>query len=356
MFPARNLLRVFATCPQSKDHSPADYRRRVVDVARWSEQAGCEGILVYTDNSICDPWLVAQALIAATERIVPLVAVQPVYMHPYTVAKLVTSLAYLHGRKVALNMLAGGFRGDLLALGDDTEHDLRYQRTAEYTRIVMALLRGEKVTFEGRWWTVRQLALEPPLPPELMPEVLVSGSSPAGLRTAAELGATPVRYPRPPGEESDLRGGVRVGIVARPSAEEAWSVARDRFPGDRKGQLLHRLAMQISDSHWHRQLASREHAAPAPYAAATPDAPATPGTAGQQAEEPNPYWLWPFQNYKTFCPYLVGSYERVGRELAAYVKQGADLFILDIPPTREELEHVRQAFALAAAELAAVGR
>ena len=150
-------VRIYATCPQSKDVDAAEYASRVADVARWSEEAGCHGILVYTDNGIVDPWLVAQRVIEATERLRPLVAVQPVYMHPYSVAKMVTSLAYLHGRAVDLNMLAGGFRNDLLALGDETPHDDRYKRTIEYTQIVTGLLGGETVTLDGRWHPVKNL-------------------------------------------------------------------------------------------------------------------------------------------------------------------------------------------------------
>ena len=80
-------------------------------------------------------------------------------MHPYSVAKMITSLAYLHGRAVDLNMLAGGFRNDLVGLGDDVEHDLRYERTVEYTKIVSALLGGETVTLQGRWHNVQRLEL-----------------------------------------------------------------------------------------------------------------------------------------------------------------------------------------------------
>src|SRR5690554_5968654 len=99
-------VRVFATTPQSKDVDQAEYLTRVAEVSRWSEEVGCEGILVYTDNGIVDPWLVSQVVIESTERLCPLVAVQPIYMHPYAVAKMVTSLAFLHGRRVWLNMLA----------------------------------------------------------------------------------------------------------------------------------------------------------------------------------------------------------------------------------------------------------
>src|SRR5437870_4145979 len=108
-------IRIFSTCPPSKDLDKRDYFRNVADVARWSEGAGCHGILVYADNSLVDPWLVSQLIMENTEALCPLVAVQPVYMHPYSVAKMVASLGFLHGRRLWLNMVAGGFKNDLVA-------------------------------------------------------------------------------------------------------------------------------------------------------------------------------------------------------------------------------------------------
>ena len=331
-------LRVYATCPQSKDVEPAEYRTRVADVARWSEEAGCHGILVYTDNGIADPWLVAQEVIEATTRLRPLVAVQSVYMSPYSVAKMVTTLAYLHGRAVDLNIVAGGFRNDLLALGDDTPHDERYNRAVEYTKIITGLLNGETVSFEGDWYTVKNLRLTPPLPRDLAPGLTISGSSPAGLAAAEEIGALAVRYPKPVSEEqregipTPTSGvGVRVGVIARESAAAAWRIARERFPEDRHGEVKHQLAMKVSDSHWHRDLSQREQGV---------------------EEADNPYWLGPFNNGQTFCPYLVGTHERVGDELARYAGAGFATFILDIPPDREELEHTGAAFEQARARIA----
>jgi len=103
-------VELFATCPQSKDISSDCYARSVADVARWSEQCGCKGILVYTDNSIVDPWLVSQIIIENTKNLCPLVAIQPVYMHPYSVAKMVASFGFLYGRRIYLNLVAGGFK------------------------------------------------------------------------------------------------------------------------------------------------------------------------------------------------------------------------------------------------------
>ncbi len=332
-----SALRVFATCPPSYTAEPVRYLAHVAEVARWSDAAGCEGILVYTDNGIVEPWLVAQEIIAHTDRLKPLVAVQPVYAHPFAVAKMVASLGFLHGRAVCLNMVAGGFRNDLIALNDPTPHDQRYERLVEYTRLVQALLRStEPVTHEGRHYKVKNLKLAPELAPELLPEVFVSGSSEAGLDAARELGALAVCYPKPAAEYEGAPPaglaalGIRVGIVAREDAGEAWAVAHQRFPADRKGEVTHQLAMKVSDSQWHRQLSDL----------------AADGGA------PDPYWMLPFETYKTFCPYLVGDYDRVADELARYAGSGYRTVILDVPASPEELEHIGEVLARASARVA----
>jgi alkanesulfonate monooxygenase len=324
-----NGVEVFSTTPQSKDLDQSEYLRRVEDVARWSDEAGYRGILVYTDNGIVDPWLVSQIILQSTSTLCPLVAIQPIYMHPYTAAKMVSTYAFLHERRIYLNMLAGGFKNDLIALNDETPHDDRYVRTVEYTQIMKGLLSSpEPVTFEGKYYKVTNLKMTPPLPEELFPGILISGSSDAGLAAAREIGATAVKYPKPPGEEVDQRGdvidsGVRVGIIAREDSGEAWRVGRERFPEDRKGQITHKLAMKVSDSQWHKQLSD---------------------LGEQPVSEKNPYWLGPFENYSTFCPYLVGSYDRVADEVARYIQLGFKTFILDIPPSEEEIEHTAVVF------------
>jgi hypothetical protein len=50
-------------------------------VAQWSDRAGYEGVLIYTDNRSVDPWLAAQMVLQTTSRLTPLVAPQPVCLH-----------------------------------------------------------------------------------------------------------------------------------------------------------------------------------------------------------------------------------------------------------------------------------
>jgi alkanesulfonate monooxygenase len=325
-------ISLFSTCPQSKDFAAEDYLPQVRRVARWSEAAGCTGMLIYTDNSIVDPWLVAQFVLQETRQLCPLVAVQPVYMLPYTAAKMVASLGALHGRRIWLNMLAGGFRNDLIALGDETAHDDRYTRTVEYALLMRRLLESDQpVNFSGRFYNVRGLRLAPALPEDLQPGWLISGSSPAGRAAAVEMGAIAIEYPTPPDTIRDndhvpAGRGIRVGIIARANADDAWDVAHTRFPDDRRGRLSHALAMKTSDSSWHRTLSELARERPA---------------------DGNPYWLWPFEQHRTFCPYLVGDFAIVAKEIARYLALGHRSFILDIPVDADDLETASTVFRMA---------
>jgi len=322
-------LKVFSTSPSSAT-TPGNYRERLIRVARWSEAAGCAGMLIYTDNSLVDPWLVSQVIIQNTCTLCPLVAVQPVYMHPFSVAKMVATLAFLYGRRVYLNMVAGGFKNDLTALNDPTPHDRRYERLVEYTQIIRCLLEAQiPLTFEGEFYRVKNLRLQPVLARDLIPGILVSGSSDAGMTAARAMGAMAVKYPEPPDQVTtdstpkDTPCGVRLGIIARADENHAWEIACERFPEDRAGQLAHQLAMKVSDSEWHKRLSE---------------------VGSKSNGNQHTYWLHPFETYKTFCPYLVGSYESVSRELARYIAGGYQTYILDIPEEEEEFEHINRVF------------
>ena len=324
-----SALQLFSSCPSASRREPREYLGEAIAVARWSEAHGCHGILVYSDHSQLDAWVVAHAILQHTRTIAPLVAVQPVYMHPYTVAKMVATLSTLYQRRLYLNMVAGGFKNDLAALDDRTPHDQRYERLTEYASVIRRLCAGaEPVSSNGAFYRVDKLTLSPALPPHLQPGFFVSGSSDAGLSAARALDATAVRYPKPASDEdsADVLGlscGIRVGIVARPNESDAWEAAYARFPPTRHGQLTRQLAIKTSDSVWHQQLAGINP---------------SPGST---------YWLHPFENYQTMCPYLVGSYAQVAGELSRYIARGYRTMILDVPPSADELAHILKAITAA---------
>ncbi len=251
-------LSVYATCPEFNRDRPSDYIRRVQDVAVWSERYGCCGMLINSDNTKVDPWLLAQHVLTNTAELSPAVSVQPMYMHPYAAAKMVASLSLMFQRRIELNLIAGGLKNDLVAFNEDLSHDERYARLGEYATVMQRLLWfDEAVTFHGRYYHITNLRLFPSLAAELLPQLMMPATSRAAAALCNQLGALSVGYnvecadslPEP------VPRGQRVGLIVRATDSEAWQAARMRFPADRQGRTLHRFARSVSDSHGYLRLA-----------------------------------------------------------------------------------------------------
>ena len=326
------MLTVYTTAPSSEGFSGGEFRRLAVNVARWTEAAGHRGLLVYTDNTLVDPWQVAQLVIEHTESVVPLVAVQPLFRHPFDVARAVSSLGFQYGRQVDLNLVTGGFARHMRELGDTLDHDRRYLRLVEYGRVVEKLLAGgPPISHLGEFYELAGVRLTIPLPSELSPRTYLSGSSEGCVEATRALGAIRLFYPRfvndYAGMADVLRGnGIRLGIIARERTDEAWRVAHERFPDDQLGEQLHDLAAGAVESHWHRKLSAE---------------------AQHSALPQEGYWLYPFRTYKTFCPYLVGSYQEVAEAMGRYLRFGVAVLVLDVPHDEDDLHHTGIALRLA---------
>ncbi len=337
--PNMKYLKIYATTPESEPQNISlkreavdgkKYYNHVVNTATWSEDNGFEGTLIYSNNSLVDGWAVAQIILQHTKKLIPLVAVNPVYVRPYTLAKRIATLAFMYKRRVDINWIAGGFKGDLVSLGNDIPHDERYENLCDYAIMINGLLKAKGLfSHEGKYYKVTNIKMRPQIPEEMIPVELISGTSEAGLAAAEKLGATKVKYAKPLSEykgvepDTNFDLGVRFGIIARDTSEEAWDIANERFPDDMKGKMAHTMATKASDSSWHKELSNLE-----------------------KREAKEVYWLKPFHTYKTFCPYLVGSHQEVAEELAGYVKLGHTSVILDIMNDEQDFIHCKKTFLL----------
>jgi alkanesulfonate monooxygenase len=322
-----NDLTIYSTLPAMGEWDRKSYLPWLLDVARWVDEAGCRGALVGTDTNSVDNWMVTQAVILNTTALVPLVAVQPMDMTPVALAKAAASLAKLYDRQVDLNFVNGGFSFDLDVQGDDLRHDARYDRLIEYVEIVTTLLAGGQAEHEGNYYKVVGARLFFPPPADLLPKVYVSGSSEASVQAAESLGVRQLSYPLPPEDfagpdvrRNKLGTGIRIGIIARDDSSEAWRIARERFPADPDNDRKMQLLTSVTESSWQAAIG------------------ALPRT---DEDERDPYWLVPFRNYYTYCPYLVGSYGEVAQALATYLGSGVRAFVLDVPRGPDDLHHAR---------------
>ncbi|MGE5323515.1 MAG: LLM class flavin-dependent oxidoreductase [Actinomycetota bacterium] len=320
-------IRVFTISPRTAGLD--SYRCHLEQTIRLSEEYACTGILIYTGNdTYLEPWCVAQMMMERTSSLSPLVAVNPVYLHPFTAARLSASFAYLYRRPVFLNMVTGAAISQLEALGDSCSHDDRYERMREYLLIMKGLVGSSRpFSFEGRFYRVKNLQLPVDVSPELQPCFVLAGQSSAARRICNMSGAVGMHMLHSGLEHAIAESrGIHFGIVTRPTSNDAWKAARALFPPDEDGREIVDLSMGNTDSVWKFRMR---------FEAEQPDI------------SESGYWLEPFRNARADCPYFVHCYERTASLIAGLIRGGVDMFILDIPASDEEYHHVAKAFSLA---------
>jgi alkanesulfonate monooxygenase len=325
-------LTVIGSCPTLRPgQRDSEYSESLRAAAMLAEKHGWAAMLIYSDNKQIDPWLAAHVLLENSHALSPLVAIQPLYMHPVTVAKSVASLSTLYDRPIHLNFVSGGLPMDLNALCDEATHDERYDRLREYGTIIRQLVSSHKpYSYAGKYYKVRHIEMWPPVPSHCTPLFTISGSSPAGAACAKQIGARAIQYLKPSDQYSvgqldpGIQHGTRVGIIARGTSEAAWIAARGRFPENPVGAKIRDYFSHVSDSVWVKELNALK---PLP---------------GAQT-----YWLGPFKNNQAACPFLVGSFEAVAAELAGYIRLGLRTFLLEHPLDDEDADQISMVFQLA---------
>lgn len=328
---AGEAIDIFTINPRTTDQ--VLYWKDIQTVTRLSQKFDCTGVLIFTGNDVyVDPWIVAHQVLNETATLCPLIAVNPVYMHPFTAAKMISSFAYLFKRKVYLNLVTGTALSYLEALGDGLSHDERYDRLQEYVQIVSQLLSGPGlVNFSGKYYQVSNLFLLPSVPASLFPGFLIAGQSEAAQRICAQVDGTGMQMLKPQLEQAvNGQRGIHFGIVTRDQEQKAWDAAKCLYPEDEEGREILDYSMSNTDSVWKRHLK---------------------GISDDPGSLPPNYWLTPFRNLKADCPTIVGDYEYVASLLVRLIERGIRTFILEIPPEEQEFHHINVAFEMAAKQM-----
>ena len=110
-----------------------EFFRRYV---RELEAAAFDYTLVPYASAYHDPFAVANAIVARSERIAPIVALRPNIMFPTVAAKALATLDQFGGGRVAVHFIAGGSDAEQAREGDYLTKAQRYERTAEYIDIL----------------------------------------------------------------------------------------------------------------------------------------------------------------------------------------------------------------------------
>ena len=207
-------------------------------VARSAEQLGFEAALTPTGAWCEDAWLVTAMLTEVTERLKFLVAFRPGLISPTLAAQMAATFQRHSNGRLLLNVVTGGESAEQRAYGDFLDKEQRYARCDEFLDIVTRLWRGESVTHHGDHLQVVGARLA--TLPEPVPDLYFGGSSgPAGPVAARRTDVYLTWGEAPAAVDSKLRWmdglareagrtlryGIRLHVISRDAADEAWRQA-----------------------------------------------------------------------------------------------------------------------------------
>lgn len=143
-----------------------------------------------TEPAWLDGWTMTAAAATVTERIrIGTLVSNPVLRPPALLAKEALTVDHLSGGRLEIGIGAGIMPADHYATGTEPwSVKERVARFAEYVRILDEVLsaEGEPYTFDGEWYSVRDLPTGPAAVRRPRPPIVIGGQAPSILRVAAQ--------------------------------------------------------------------------------------------------------------------------------------------------------------------------
>lgn len=213
-------------------------------IARAAEDLGFVGALTPTGAWCEDAWLTTAMVSQHTERLKFLVAFRPGFVSPTLAAQMASTFQRQTGGRLLLNVVTGGESHEQRAYGDFLDKDARYRRTGEFLQIVRDLWEGKTVDLSGEHLQVEDARLA--RVPDPVPEVYFGGSSPIAGEIAARHVDVYLTWGEPPAQVAEkiawvrglaakegrtVRFGIRLHVITRDTAEQAWTEAHKLLDG-----------------------------------------------------------------------------------------------------------------------------
>ncbi|MFE5189970.1 LLM class flavin-dependent oxidoreductase [Streptomyces sp. NPDC056628] len=301
-------------------------------IAGAAEDLGFAGALTPTGAWCEDAWLTTAMVSQHTERLKFLVAFRPGAVSPTLAAQMASTFQRHTGGRLLLNVVTGGESQEQRAYGDFLDKDDRYRRTGEFLQIVRGLWEGGSVDLVGEHLQVEDARLA--RVPDPVPEVYFGGSSPLAGQVAARHADVYLTWGEPPaavaekiawvrelarGQGRELRFGIRLHVITRDSAEQAWAEARRLLGGfDAETIRAVQAGLARSESEGQRRMLALHG-----------------GRADDLEIHPN-LWAGIGLVRGGAGTALVGSHDEVAERIGEYHRLGIDEFVLSGYPHLEE--------------------
>ncbi len=309
-------------------------------IAQAVDQLGYHSVLLPTGNSCEDSWVVASALMPATERLRFLIAIRPGIMSPTVAARMASTFDRLSGGRLLINVVTGGDPQEAAADGVFLPHDERYSVTDEFLQIWRSIMAGETSSFSGKYLHVDKAKVYYPALQQPYPTLYFGGSSAAGIELAAKQVDVYLTWGEPPALVAEkiarvrdaaekqgrtLRFGIRLHVIVRETSEAAWRAANDLIKYIDKDVIERaRQGLARFDSEGQRRMAALVQSSP-----------------DNLEVSPN-LWSGIGLVRSGAGTALVGDAETVAQRMLEYADLGIDNFILSGYPHLEEAYRVKE--------------
>ncbi|MFD6396440.1 LLM class flavin-dependent oxidoreductase [Nocardia sp. NPDC060249] len=298
-----------------------------------AEDNGFEGVLTPTGAWCEDAWLTTAMLVQTSETLKFLVALRPGLTSPTLAAQMAATFQRHSAGRLLLNVVTGGEQREQEAYGDFLDKSERYARTGEFLHIVRELWSAtEPFSFTGEHLRVKDAILS--ARPDPVPPVFFGGSSGPAGPIAARYADTYLTWGEPVDAVAKkldwIRGlaaiegrtvdfGLRIHVISRDTAAEAWTEAERLLDGISPGEIERVQAnLAKSDSEGQRRMARLHN-----------------GRTDGLEIAPN-LWAGVGLVRGGAGTALVGSHAEVADRLLEYAAIGIDHFILSGYPHLEE--------------------
>ena len=201
-------------------------------LARRSEEIGFDLTLIAELNlndikgpeaPSLDAWSTAAALAAVTHRLELMVAVRPTFHNPALLAKQAANIDHISNGRVSLNVVSAWWAEEARKFGIQfDQHDDRYARTSEWLDIVDQAWKHDHVNYEGKYYKVEDLVLQPKPVSRPRPVIYAGGESEAAKNLISQKCDAYVMHGDPP---EKIREKVR-DLSAR---RERWGLPPMQF-------------------------------------------------------------------------------------------------------------------------------
>ncbi len=161
--------------------------------AEEAEELGLDSVWVFDhliirigdepESGLHEAWTILSATAAATSRVtLGILVACTSFRDPALFAKMAATLDEVSGRRLILGLGSGWHEPEYEAFGYEFAH--RVSRFEESLDIIRPLLRGERVTLDGRWVRAKDAVLLP-RPARLDIPLLIASKGPRMMRLAA---------------------------------------------------------------------------------------------------------------------------------------------------------------------------